>query len=947
MKRFVLTVTALLVLASHAFAAYDGPFPSPLTPQYDRTDGSTSVRVRLTTQTKVLKGGYAHFLATINVPAAQVTAAGQTFVLEVWRVVGGGDVLLDNSCTHTTAAGEVNTALVFNCDFFQLLPGTISGFVQLYPIVNRNPGAIPLHNGAVNVVTIPVVGDDVFEPNPTALSAATITPTAGSPVVQTDLVQGASLDLDDYYKFTAPGGSGSADIKIDFWNDANDLDLFIFDSVGTQIGGSQTSNDGEEVVVSITPGQTYYIDVTTQSTQPMFYDLTVTVAGAHTLTTVPSANPTTVASGGAIALNANAADSLGHSLTYQWGHVTASCPSDARGTFSDLSSPTPTWTAPVNQSGSPKTCRLRVTVTDGFVSAVQGDVVVTIASVVHGLTLSSGPSGAPNPAPSGASVALSVTANDTLGHAVSYSWSASCPTLGNGSFSNAAAQNPTWTAPTNSSGAAETCTISVTANDGQGLTAPGSFSESILPASALTYNYYFAEGATVNHFFKTRFSLLNPDQGTAATVSVEFQTSNAGVLTHAVNVPAHSRVTLDVNTLAATVPALALLDNAEFSTVFHSDRLLVADRTMTWDNQGYGSTGETSVQSPASLWYLAEGATIGGFDLYYLIQNPNTDALNNEITVTYLLPPGQAPIVRTYSMPPKSRMNIYVNGEPGLANKEVSAIISTPAGKPVIVERSMYLSGGGLFWAAGHESAGIQAPATHWFFAEGATGDFFDEFLLVGNPNDATANITTTYLFDDGTVCLKNDQVAGKSRFNIWVDAVVIPGCARSLANAAVSATIASDIPVVAERTMWWPGPTAASWTEAHNAAGATTTGTVWGLADGEEGGASDTTTYILVANTSAYTGTARVTLYFEDGTTAVRDITLPANSRTNVPVRDASAGFGSSVTNKRFGSIIESLAVNGQSGPAQIVVERAMYSNGPGAAFWAAGTDVLATKLQ
>jgi hypothetical protein len=28
-------------------------------------------------------------------------------------------------------------------------------------------------------------------------------------------------------------------------------------------------------------------------------------------------------------------------------------------------------------------------------------------------------------------------------------------------------------------------------------------------------------------------------------------------------------------------------------------------------------------------------------------------------------------------------------------------------------------------------------------------------------------------------------------------------------------------------------------------------------------------------------------------------------------------------------------------------VVERAMYSNGPGAAFWAAGTDALATKLQ
>jgi len=51
--------------------------------------------------------------------------------------------------------------------------------------------------------------------------------------------------------------------------------------------------------------------------------------------------------------------------------------------------------------------------------------------------------------------------------------------------------------------------------------------------------------------------------------------------------------------------------------------------------------------------------------------------------------------------------------------------IRTPAGKPVIVERAMYLTTGGLFYGAGHESAGITAPATQWFFAEGATGDFF------------------------------------------------------------------------------------------------------------------------------------------------------------------------------------------------------------------------------
>ena len=49
---------------------------------------------------------------------------------------------------------------------------------------------------------------------------------------------------------------------------------------------------------------------------------------------------------------------------------------------------------------------------------------------------------------------------------------------------------------------------------------------------------------------------------------------------------------------------------------------LVVDRTMSWDATGYGSHSETAVRSPATTWYLAEGATIGGFSLFYLLQNP-------------------------------------------------------------------------------------------------------------------------------------------------------------------------------------------------------------------------------------------------------------------------------------------------------------------------------------
>ena len=105
----------------------------------------------------------------------------------------------------------------------------------------------------------------------------------------------------------------------------------------------------------------------------------------------------------------------------------------------------------------------------------------------------------------------------------------------------------------------------------------------------------------------------------------------------------------------------------------------------------------------------------------------------------------------------------------------------------------------------------------------------------------------------------------------------------------------------------------------------------------------------ILIANTSSYAGTARVTLYLEDGQTLQQDVPLKAKSRTNVSVGAPTDffGFGDAVKDKRFGSSIESLPVAGEAGPAQIVVERSMYTNGPGAAFWAAGTDVLAARIR
>jgi hypothetical protein len=362
---------------------------------------------------------------------------------------------------------------------------------------------------------------------------------------------------------------------------------------------------------------------------------------------------------------------------------------------------------------------------------------------------------------------------------------------------------------------------------------------------------------------------------------------------------------------------------------------------VSWDQTGYGSHAETSIAAASTTWFLAEGATHGSFDLFYLIQNPGGTAAT--VTVRYLRPSPQAPLTKTYGVAPNSRFTIAVDSEvvsgQSLAATDVSAAISSTV--PVVVERAMYMTTGGQAYSAGHESAGVTAPGLSWFLAEGATGAFFDMFILVANPDPTNAaTVQATYLLDNGTTLSKTYTVAPSSRRTINVDSEQFPG-GQLLANAAMSTILTStnDVPIVVERAMWWPGGAQGPWYEGHNSAGATQTGAAWALAEGEIGGSVGASTYILVANTGTTEASVRVTIFVEGGSTAMQTFTVPPSSRFNVDVADA---FASTITSGRMGALVESLGAS----PAPIVVERAIYTNAGGRA-WAAGTNALAARLR
>jgi hypothetical protein len=464
--------------------------------------------------------------------------------------------------------------------------------------------------------------------------------------------------------------------------------------------------------------------------------------------------------------------------------------------------------------------------------------------------------------------------------------------------------------------------------------------------SSPLFRRYFAEGAATA-FFDCSFALVNPG-GTTAHVTLHFLKDGvAANVDYLLDIPPLTRRTVD----AKAVPGL--YPSGGFSTIIESDAAVVADRTMSWDASGYGAHTETAVEAPAQTWYLAEGATLrlggGGFDLYYPIENPNDRAVN--IQVTYLRTYPNPPVVKTYTIDALRRRTIWVNGEdPGLVSTDVSGIVtSLDPSLPIIAERAMYLNSGGRTFGAGHAAAGVTEPSLDWFLAEGATGPTFDLYLVVANPNPTAAELDVTYLLPDGRALVKRYQAGANSRRSIWVNGETVDGV--SLASTSLSARVHSvnGVRVIVERAMWWPGPGWWNWYEGHCSVGSTTTGTLWALAEGQQGGPRNAETFVLVANTSPFVGRVRMTLVFEDGSTALAEMDIPANSRTTVWTGGAQAGpgspFGGLTQGKRFGTLVESLPVD--NGPAAgVVVERALYWDA-GGQWWAAGTNSGATKLR
>ncbi len=434
-----------------------------------------------------------------------------------------------------------------------------------------------------------------------------------------------------------------------------------------------------------------------------------------------------------------------------------------------------------------------------------------------------------------------------------------------------------------------------------------------------SYARYFAEGAS-GAFFDTTFSLSNFG-ATAATATLTFHTDSGQVLTRQVAVPAGGRpVTVEADTVAG-------LNGASFGTTITAAQLLVASRTMSWDQTGYGTHADNGAPSPRTRWFLAEGVT-GAFDTYVLVYNPTPDPASLTISFNRIAP--NPPIVRTYALAGLRRLTIPVDGvDPALAATDVAIDVTSTNGTPVVVERSVYLSSPTTVYEAGTAST-AGGVGTRWYFGEGAATATFDTFLLFYNPNLGPATVEVRYLRRLGTPVVASYTVAAQSRLSIWTD--LVAGLANQDFGMIVTST--NDVPIAAERAVWGGGQ---AFIDGHASLGMATPSIRWGLNGGEVDLAAAADTYVLIVNPTTTDASARLTLFYEDGTASAPVLVpVPAERRANASI----AGLVPSASGRRFSILVESVG----AGTPALIVERSTYTS-PGS-LWRASTNEPGTPL-
>ena len=420
-------------------------------------------------------------------------------------------------------------------------------------------------------------------------------------------------------------------------------------------------------------------------------------------------------------------------------------------------------------------------------------------------------------------------------------------------------------------------------------------------------DWYFAEGNTLPEFDEW-LCVLNPGD-TGVKYQVSFILDTGEVRNYERSMLPHQRDTIRVKDYVSD-------PHAGVSAKIHSDsQAVIAERPIYFVYKAgvhnYGWKGGHNVLGVNVLqkdWYFAEGTTRknaddGAFEEWICLQNPSEDQVAN-ISITYMLGDGSPNVTKAYQVAPHSRYTVEVEKDVG-TDRDVSAKVSSDL--PIAAERPMYFNYHG-FSVDGSDVVGASGPATSWSFAEGCTRPGFQEWLTIQNPNDVAANCSINYMTGQGKTTTVTRKVRPRSRETVDVLAQVGD-------NQDVATILRSDVPVIAERPMYfvYGMDEGKFWNGGESAVGNPSPSSTYFLAEGTT--ISNFDTFYTLMNPRAGKGCKVVVEYmFGDGSTEQAEYWIEPHARLTINVRDAIRKEANV-----SGSIIASFP---------IVIERPMYFN-------------------
>ncbi len=294
--------------------------------------------------------------------------------------------------------------------------------------------------------------------------------------------------------------------------------------------------------------------------------------------------------------------------------------------------------------------------------------------------------------------------------------------------------------------------------------------------------------------------------------------------------------------------------------------------------------------------YLAEGYTKGGFSTIISLYNPNSVSATAKLT---FMKEDSTNVIKELTLGANRRIPIDASTVVGANGFSVQL----DASAPVVMERSMYWADGkGVANADGHNATAVRSLSRTWYFAEGYNNSEYRTHLLLVNPQSQDAHVTMKFLKTDGTTLIKTGTIRPRTRMAV--------GTFSWLPAGGFAMQIASDLPILAERAMYWSA-NGVSNAGGHDTLGAAALATTWYLAEGLTNATNET--YILLLNPQPQPVKITATFYKDDGTTQSLTMTLKATSRDTLIMQNIlpTAGFGAKIVAEQ-----------------PIAVERARYWN-------------------